>query len=223
MADGFGRLAYAYEGLERTVFGDLLTRARNACLCALEEADTILILGEGDGRFLLSLLARLPRAHVTVLDSSTGMLGRAQKRVQARLPDAEARVSWWHRDALTAPLPSAHYDAVATAFFLDVFPEEMLGPLTAKISRSLKPGGRWLVADFAAPHTLPTRRARLYSRTLVALMYTFFRAQTALPAKTLVPPEPFLRACGLEPVRRESFRGGFVYAQVWRKAFEGES
>ncbi len=72
MADGFGRLAYVYEGLERTVFGDLLTSARNACLCSLEEAHTILILGEGDGRFLLSLLARQPRARITVLDSSAG-------------------------------------------------------------------------------------------------------------------------------------------------------
>ena len=61
----FGRLAYVYEGLERTVFGGLLTRARNACLDELDEADTILILGEGDGRFLLSLLGRHPRAHVT--------------------------------------------------------------------------------------------------------------------------------------------------------------
>ncbi len=217
MADGFGRLAYVYEGLERAVFGDLLTRARGACLRDLHGADTILILGEGDGRFLLPLLERQPRAHVTVLENSAGMIQRAKARVLARLPDAQARVTWWHQDALTAPLPTAHYDAVVTLFFLDVFPEEMLGALTATLSRSLKSGGRWLVTDFAAPHTLATRWARLYSRVLVALMYTFFRLQTALPAKTVVPPGPFLRADGLEPIRTEHFRGGFVYTQVWRK------
>ena len=217
MADGFGRLAYTYEGLERTVFGDLLTRARNACLGSLEEADAILILGESDGRFLLTLLARQPRAHVTVLDSSAGMIRRARARVRAQLPEAEARVSWWHRDALTAPLPSVHYDAVVTLFFLDVFSEEMLGALTNKLSRSLKPDGRWLVTDFAAAHTLPTRWARLHSRVLVALMYAFFRFQTALPAKTVAPPGPFLRAAGLEPIGTQRFRGGFVYTQLWRK------
>ena len=214
--DGFGRLAYLYEGLERTAFGSLLTRARSACLRDLEGADTILILGEGDGRFLLSLLARYPRAHVTVLENSAGMLKRAQKRVRAHLLDACARVTWWRQDALTAPLPAAHYDAVVTLFFLDVFSEEMLRSLVPKLSRSLKPGGRWCVTDFAAPHTL-SGWVRLYSCVLVRLMYTFFRLQTALPAKTVVPPGPFLQADGLEPVRTQNFRGGFVYTQVWRK------
>ena len=205
-----------YEGLERTMFGSLLTRARNACLRDLEGADTILILGEGDGRFLLSLLEHYPRAHITVLENSAGMLGRAQKRVRAQLPDACTRVTWWRQDALTAPLPAAHYDAVVTLFFLDVLSGEMLQTLVPKLSRSLKPGGRWCVTDFAAPHTL-SGWTHLYSRILVALMYTFFRLQTALPAKTVVPPGPFLQACGLEPVRTQNFRGSFVYTQVWRK------
>ncbi len=209
-------MAYLYEGLERAVFGNLLGRARSACLGDLGGADTVLILGEGDGRFLLSLLTRYPDAHVTVLDNSAGMIGRAQKRVRAQLPDACARVTWQHRDALTAPLPAAHYDAVVTLFFLDVFSQKALRSIVPKLSRSLKPGGRWCVTDFAAPHTLSGWTSR-YSRVLVALMYTFFRLQTALPAKTVVPPGPFLRACGLEPVRSQNFRGGFVYTQVWRK------
>lgn len=217
MADGFGRLAYIYEGLERAVFGTLLTRARNACLHNLEGAETILILGEGDGRFLVSLLARRPGGRVTVLENSPGMIRRAEQRVLARLPGAHSRVSWWLQDALSASLPASHYDAVVTLFFLDVFPERVLETLTADLSRSLKPGGRWLIADFAAPHTLSTRRARLYSRLLMRLMYAFFRLQTALPATTLVPPQPFLRAYGLEPVCTERFRGGFVYTQLWRK------
>ncbi len=216
MSDGFGRLAQVYEGLERTIFSGLLTRARNACLSDLGEADAILILGEGDGRFLLSLLTHHPRAHVTVLENSAGMIRRAEARVRAHLPDACARVTWWHQDALTTPLPAAHYDAVVTLFFLDVFSETMLRLLVPNLSRSLKPGGRWLVTDFAAPHTL-SGWVQPYSRVLVALMYTFFRFQTALPAKTVVPPQPFLQACGLEPVRTQNFRGGFVYTQIWRK------
>ena len=216
MRDGFGRLAGVYEGLERTVFGSLLTRARNACLDELGGADTVLILGEGDGRFLLSLLTHHPRAHVTVLENSAGMLKRAQKRLRAQQPNACARVTWWHRDALTAPLPASHYDAVVTLFFLDVFSEKLLGSLIPHLSRSLKSGGHWLITDFAAPHTLSGWTYH-YSRVLVALMYAFFRFQTALPAKTVVPPQPYLQTCGLEPVRTQTFCGGFVYTQLWRK------
>lgn len=217
MADGFGRLAYLYERLERAAYGDLLSKTRRACLTDLQEAEHILILGEGDGRFLVALLARQRACRVTCLDSSAGMLRHAERRVLAQVPASHRRVTWRHEDALSASLPAAHYDAVVTLFFLDVFPEPLLKTLVSDISRSLRPGGCWLVADFAAPHTLSPGWLRLYSHILTRLMYAFFRAQTALPATTLVPPQPFLRACGLEPVTSRPFRGGFVYAQTWRK------
>lgn len=217
MADGFGRLAHLYAWLERAVYWDLLSRARRNCLAELAEAKHILILGEGDGRFLVSLLARQPRCRVTCLDSSAGMLRRAERRLLAQLPAAHWRVTWRHEDALGAPLPASHYDAVITLFFLDVFPECSLETLIPDLSRSLKPGGFWLVADFAAPETLRPGWLRLYSHVLVGLMYAFFHVQAEFPARTLVPPQPFLRACGLESVatRRES--AGLVYAQTWRK------
>jgi ubiquinone/menaquinone biosynthesis C-methylase UbiE len=222
VADGFGRLAYLYAWLERAIYGDLLGRARRSCLDDLGEAEHILIVGEGDGRFLVSLLARQPRCRVTCLDSSAGMLRRAEQRVLAQLPGSHGRVTWRHEDALGATLPAAHYDAVVTRFFLDVFPKGSLETLIPDLSRSLRPGGRWLVADFAAPDALEPGWLRLYSRVLVGLMYTFFRVQTALSAGTLVPPQPFLRACGLEPVATRRFRGGFVYAQTWRKPAAGQ-
>jgi hypothetical protein len=49
--DGFGRLAWVYEGLERLVYGSLLQRARLAFIDSLAPCKRILILGEGDGRF----------------------------------------------------------------------------------------------------------------------------------------------------------------------------
>jgi hypothetical protein len=49
--DGFGRLAWVYEGLERLIYGGLLQRARLAFIDSLAPCKRILILGEGDGRF----------------------------------------------------------------------------------------------------------------------------------------------------------------------------
>lgn len=150
------------------------------------------------------------------------MLRRAERRLLAQQPAAHSRVTWRHENALGASLPASHYDTLVTLFFLDVFPERSLETLIPDLSRSLKPGGRWLVADFATPETLEPGWLRLYSRVLLGLMYAFFRLQTALPARTLVPPQLFLRTCGLEPVATQPFRGGFVYAQTWRKPAAGQ-
>ena len=211
--DGFGRLAGIYEGLERLVYGGLLRRARTALLGALSGAEHILILGEGDGRFLVELLKVNLRCSVTVLDSSAGMLAKAE----ARVPESASRVTFKHADALTETLTPDTYDALVTCFFLDVFTAEMLRTLVPKLGHALTPGGVWLVADFAAPHTLARPLPRVYAHVMVPLMYTFFRLQTALPARKLVPPQPFLRAAGLGLEHTQTFRGGFVYAQTWRK------
>ncbi len=216
--DGFGRLAGVYEGLEKVAYGGLLMRARVARLNELRHAENIFILGEGDGRFLVRLLAVNPRCTVTVLDSSAGMLRRAEARVAAERPEARERVTFQQGDALALRLEPDTYDALVTCFFLDVFTAELLGRLVPKLERTLKPGGAWLLADFTAPQLVRNPLPRFYSQTMVPLMYSFFRLQTTLPARTLEPPQPFLRAAGLALTRTQSFRGGFVYAQLWRKA-----
>lgn len=217
MTDGFGRLAGVYERLEHLAYGSLLMRARVAFLTELEHAEHILILGEGDGRFLVQLLAVNPNCAVTVLDSSAGMLRRAETRVSMKLPGARSRVTFQQGDALAATPPPDAYDALVTCFFLDVFTAPLLGTLIPKLEQALKPGGAWLLADFTAPHLVKRPLPRFYGQLMVPLMYGFFRLQTALPARALEPPQPFLRAAGLELARTQSFRGGFVYAQTWRK------
>ena len=216
--DGFGRLAGIYEGLERLAYGRLLMRSRLALLDGLAHAEHVLILGEGDGRFLVKLLQINPHGSVTVLDSSAGMLGRAEARVRKKLPKSRARVAFKHADALTETFSPNTYDALVTCFFLDVFTAEMLGRLVPKLGQALKPGGVWLLADFTAPRRVKGPLTRFYAQAMVPLMYAFFRVQTALPARTLVPPQPCLRGAGLELERTQTFRGGFVYAQTWRKS-----
>lgn len=217
MPDGFGRLAQVYETLERAVYGDLLQRARLALVDELTGAKRILILGEGDGRFVLALLQRHKTCSVTVLEHSPGMVTRARARLEACLPEARARVTFQQEDALKAGFSAHEYDAVVTNFFLDLFSEVQLRPLLESLDACLEPGGLWLLSDFAPPSAVHDGRQRLLSRLLLPLMYTFFRLTTGLPATRLVSPQPFLQACGLRLERAERFRGGFVYAELWQK------
>lgn len=217
MPDGFGRLARVYEGLERLVYGRLLERARLAFIDSLTPCRRILVLGEGDGRFLLAILKRHASCRVTVLERSPGMVRCAQARLAKQHPEAHQRVSFHVQDALKSAPSAEPYDAVITHFFLDLFGLVQLPQLITRLAEQLRPGGLWLLSDFARPSLVEGAANRLGSRLLLPLMYAFFRLTTGLSTRTLVAPQPYLHASGMGLEKSRRFRGGFIYAELWRK------
>ncbi len=208
----FDRLAKVYGLLEHLAFGSDLARTRNAFLPELKDARRVLILGEGDGRFLAQLLQVNPHCEVDCADKSLGMLNLAKKRIATL--GAEARVNFYHQDALTWPYPAHRYDLIVTLFFLDVFTEAQLENLVARLAGSLEPGGTWYVADFRISQE-PLRR--LHSLFWLRVLYSFFAWQTDMAARTLVNPAAYLLKNGLKPVQTHRRRLGMLYSQLWQK------
>ncbi len=207
----FDRLAPHYAAIEAVAFGGLLQWCRTALLSEVTDARRVLVLGEGDGRFLAAFLAANPVATVDAIDGSPAMAALARRRAGA----AGERVRWHVADARRFAPPGPPYDLVVTNFFLDCFPAAELGPLVAGLAESLTPGGRWLVGDFRVP---AGRLPGLAARAALAAMYAFFRLATRLPAGRLIDPDPYLEAAGLCRVRAERRLGGFLTAGLWRKS-----
>ena len=65
--DGYNRLSSFYRLLEFVAFGRALDRARVSLLSQLPELDSLLSLGDGDGRFLSKFLEEQPNCRVTSL------------------------------------------------------------------------------------------------------------------------------------------------------------
>lgn len=210
---GFDRLAPHYAALEAVAFGGRLHACRTALLADATAARRVLVLGEGDGRFLADFLAVNPDACVDVVDASPAMVALARRRVAGR-PGAADRVRWHVADARQFAPPGPPYDLVVTNFFLDCFPAGELEPLVAGLAASLSPGGRWIVGDFRIPDG---RARRLAARAALAVMYAFFKLATRLPAGRLVDPGPALRAEGLALVREKRRLGGFLVASLWER------
>lgn len=89
-------LAASYRWLEYAAFGRALERCRFEFLQRAVAARRILILGEGDGRFLARLVECHPHAEIVIVDSSARMLDLARRRLPA---SAQARVEFQHLDA----------------------------------------------------------------------------------------------------------------------------
>lgn len=209
----FDILAPHYDGMENVLAGRKLVKCRIALLDQLPQAQSILLVGEGHGRFLAEILRRNPEAGITCVDASDRMLEVSRQRLErVGLPDR--RVTFVCADVLRAELPEGGYDLVVTNFFLDCLTETQLEMVTRKLSGCLRRGGRWLVADFQIP---PAGWRRRRAQCIHWLMYRFFRVVTQLPAGKVHPPAPYLQRSGLVCEERREFDWGLLYSELWRK------
>jgi Trans-aconitate methyltransferase len=111
------RLARWYRWAEYGAFGRALEKRRFYFLDTLSAPRRVLMLGEGDGRFLQALARRHPGAVIDYVDSSARMLALAQGRTPAtakirfptptRLPILfpAALTIWWSRISFSIASP----------------------------------------------------------------------------------------------------------------------
>ena len=210
----FDAIAPWYGTLEWIAFGDDLQRCRVACLGEIAAPHRVLIVGEGNGRFLCELLRLHPGVEIDCLDASQRMLQLARKRIDRELPDRVERVRFLHQNVTSWAAPEHRYDLVVTHFFLDCFPEPTLAKIIRTLARAVTEDATWLLADFRIPRD---GIARLRARGWLAAMYLFFRTTTRIQASELIDPTPFMRAEGFVLVRQQLFQKGMLKSEMWRR------
>ena len=198
----YDRFAPFYSSVERLVFAGALQKARCAGLDR-EAPKSVLILGDGNGRYLEQAVRAWPDARFVSIDASEGMLQLAKKRV------GQAGVRFIHADVRVGlhEVKDETFELIVTHFFLDCFCEETLEELVPALARMRTKSGVWDVSDF--------RDRKLSHRVLLWLMYRFFHTFTETPAKRLPDYSKILLAQGMTPETLASWRSGFLIAQRW--------
>jgi ubiquinone/menaquinone biosynthesis C-methylase UbiE len=210
----FDFIAPAYRTLETIAFGGDLQRARIACLCEIETPRRVLIIGEGNGRFLCELLRIHPNVEIDCVDASARMLELARRRLERRLPTGATRTRFLQRDITSWIPPDQVYDLIVTHFFLDCFSGDRIADVVNRLSRAATPNATWLLADFCMPADGLVRiRARLW----LAAMYRFFQFAAGIEARKLEDPSPFLRTAGFALASQHFFRSGMLKSELWRR------
>jgi SAM-dependent methyltransferase len=205
----FDRIAGIYRALEYVAFGRALEAARLQYVDRLRACRHVLIVGDGDGRFLERLVQVAPEARIRSIDSSAAMLARAAGRLD---PAARARVAFECADIRSAAIPLGAYDAVVTMFVLDCLTPAEVAQVVRSLAGGLESGGVWLFADFVIP---PRGWRRLRARVWIRALYLFFRWQTGLAADRLPPSEQILDAAGLHRMTSTSLQHGLVRTAVY--------
>lgn len=206
------RIAASYRWLEYAAFGSTLENARFDFLSYAAAPRRVLILGEGDGRFLVRLLDLNRQASVVVVESSSEMMRLAQQRVPS---DDKSRVEFHQINAATQPLPAGEFDLAVSHFFLDVLDCQQAAALISKVNALLSPGAIWLVSEFQEP---PGGLRRLHARVWLRAMYAFFGLTTRLRVSKLPPYRELLARRGFTEVACCERRLGLIRSQAWRKA-----
>jgi ubiquinone/menaquinone biosynthesis C-methylase UbiE len=197
------RIARLYRWLEYAAFGNALQQRRTALLADVADARRVLVLGDGDGRFLEKLVEQSPLAYVDYIDLSGRMLDLARARA------GTGRVTYHQADALEIALPERGHDLIVTHFFLDCFDETGAARLVERATRAACPNAQWLVSEF---------RRTWWSSPLLAGLYLFFRITTGLKTRRLIDHHPLLARHGFRMVRAESAWLGLLASELWMRA-----
>jgi ubiquinone/menaquinone biosynthesis C-methylase UbiE len=199
-------IARAYRYLEYASFGSALQRRRCHFLPQLSGARKVLMLGEGDGRFLAEFVRQIPQAEVDYADRSAKMLELARWRA------ASSRVRFHHRNLLADALPGGKYDTIITHFFLDCLSDDDVTFVVQRTALAARSGAIWVVSEFREPDF---GWQRLRAKLWVAGLYAAFRVVTRLSTRKLPDHASALRNAGFRLEQEALASAGLLTSQLW--------
>jgi ubiquinone/menaquinone biosynthesis C-methylase UbiE len=185
-------IARWYRWLEYASFGGALRRRREAFLFELGNPKKVLVLGDGDGRFLQVFVALYPEAQVDAVDSSERMIELAR----ARAPGVEFHLADAREFAF-----DKEYDLAVAHFFFDCFEADELAAMLGRVRTK-----NWLVSEFQN-----TR----WSWPVVRGLYFFFRLTTGLHVNALPEHRTVLEDLGFRMENEEQALQGLLVSELW--------
>ncbi len=205
----FDRVAPHYRWLETLAFGNRLQEARTAFVRKIPSPRRVLILGEGNGRFVAEFVRAHPAPRVDCIDASCRMIALAQQRVNG------AQVQFVNANVRDTALEAGTYDLIVTHFFLDCFAGAELCEVVKKVAAAATVDASWLLADFHFPDS---GWRRFHASLWIRAMYLFFRLTTGLKTRNLDDPSALLCESGFQCVRRQQSRFRMIKSELWRRA-----
>ncbi len=167
LSKNYDRAAWFYEASAQLFSGGKIRSSKKYGVSQMQPGDRVAFLGVGTGDE--ALLAARKGVRVTCIDISAAMLERLQRRLERENLQAEIIVqdAFEHRR-------TAHYDAVAANYFLNVFREPEMVRMMQHAASLVRPGGKFMIADVALPQGNIISRAFnwCYLRTAMATFWT---------------------------------------------------
>lgn len=144
--DRFSRWAPSYDRhvLQRLIFEPVQKTVLDLGAAEVPSPAAILDVGCGTGRLLRAADERFPGIRLEGIDAAEGMIEQARA--------SGGRANFQLATAESIPFPDAQFDLVFSTMTFHHWADQQKG--IAEIARVLRPGGRWVLADFIATGVL---------------------------------------------------------------------
>jgi ubiquinone/menaquinone biosynthesis C-methylase UbiE len=210
MPKNYDFVAPFYPILEKAAFGELLTEARLASVGAVVSGERVLMIGEGNGRFLAECLKEKRGGSITVVDSSEKMLSSLRTRIQKI--ETQTKVELVHADFREWSPVEAGFDVVVTHFFLEVFRPPSQRRFIEKITALSTMKATWMNVEFR-----PVLQSRIH-RLIDWLQYRFDRLLSGTEADRNYDCGPVIQEHGWEIREEQQFCGSSVCSRLLRRS-----
>ena len=207
----FDRVANYYAWMEKIVFGNDLEKIQNVHLKLIDDEESILLLGDGDGRFLKKISETGADGLIVSLDSSSKMIELSRKRLQ----NTDLEVQYFCQNIKNfEKSESFKPDLIFAHFFLDCFTEDEVILIIDLLSQWSTKTTKIVVSDFFITKT--NSISRTYQKLLTQTMISFFRVFCGISAKKLPNIPKIMNSKGWNCISHKSLRNGFINSWVWQ-------
>lgn len=227
----FDSIAPAYDFMNTAMTGGLHRRWRNRALRLADIAlggslpEKILDVACGTGDVTFRLHDLYPKASITGLDLSAGMLRIAEEKLSKTDTSSRRHISFMVGDSLALPFADNEFDLITVAYGVRNFQELEKG--YGEMQRVLKDGGVLCVVELSEPAKQPCRGLyRLYSRGVIPMIGRFVsrdsRAYSYLPESIAACPQrdemtELMKKAGFKDASWKSLTFGAVTIYIGKK------
>jgi len=205
----FDHIAPIYNIGENIFFGNQLNLARTVFTDELMNSHSVLLLGEGRGKFLRELLAINHNCSVTIVDSSSRMIRYQKSKVSKANFD---RVNF-HCVSIETFSTNQKFDLICSFFFWDCFTVQQINKLVPSCSTLLLTKGLWITSDF-----IDLMNHKNYVNYFkIRLLYLFFHLTTGIRAWRVEPFRNFAQENGLRLLKTDETKKNFICTELYQK------
>ena len=172
----------------------------------------VLIMGGGDGKFLLNAMQQKLADHYYYVDISGAMIKLAKTKIKKQSALSLDSVTFVCGSYQDIPKDET-FDLMVTPYFLDCFSERELSLVVAKLHARLTIGGTWFFADFNIPDD---SFRRFTFKTIIQLLYGIFNFFCDLGVSHLPNFNEQFSKYNFTLLDEKYFLGGLLVARIYK-------
>ena len=207
----FDLIAKHYNWIEKIIFRSDLEKVRRMNLALVKNAKSILLLGDGDGRFLEQVSLMGTDAFIVSVDSSAKMIDLSKRKLEKSALNVEFNCT---KIEDFQPIDNFKPDLIIAHFFLDCFTHDEVKLIIDRVSEWAAVNAKFVISDFLI--TKKTSFNKIYQKMLTKIMIRFFRLFCGISTRFLPNIPKIMTAQGWNCLSQESLKSEFINSWVWQ-------